>query len=149
MRADIHDGPEHTLQAEAGYIDARPYLSDRRNLLQRSAGPYMWVTRCLPGWVGAAAGLRQTAADLLRRRISAAAGQEPTRAPSRGLLNKVTSVKIAAAATPEGLSALQEGGDQSSRRPTQDRLISFVGPLDDGSKGQCRYYLNKDFCIAY
>ena len=25
MRADIHDGPEHnTLQAEAGYIDARP-----------------------------------------------------------------------------------------------------------------------------
>jgi hypothetical protein len=23
MRADIHDGPEHTLQAEAGYIDAR------------------------------------------------------------------------------------------------------------------------------
>jgi hypothetical protein len=27
MRADIRDGPEHnTLQAEAGYIDARPYL---------------------------------------------------------------------------------------------------------------------------
>jgi hypothetical protein len=27
MRADIHDGPEHhTLQAEAGYIDARPHL---------------------------------------------------------------------------------------------------------------------------
>src|ERR1700751_2360912 len=24
MRADIHDGPEHTLQSEAGYIDARP-----------------------------------------------------------------------------------------------------------------------------
>jgi hypothetical protein len=33
------------------------------------------VTRCLPGWVGAAAGLPQTAADLVRRRISAAAGQ--------------------------------------------------------------------------
>jgi len=31
MRADIHDGPEHNpLQAEAGYIDARPYLPDRR-----------------------------------------------------------------------------------------------------------------------
>ena len=24
MHADIHDGPEHTLQSEAGYIDARP-----------------------------------------------------------------------------------------------------------------------------
>jgi hypothetical protein len=24
MRADIHDGPEHTLQSETGYIDARP-----------------------------------------------------------------------------------------------------------------------------
>src|SRR5215467_10448157 len=37
MRADSHDGPEHnTLQAEAGYIDARPYLPDRRkHLLQR------------------------------------------------------------------------------------------------------------------
>src|SRR5215468_7374244 len=44
MRADIHDGPEHNaLQAEAGYIDARPYLPDRRNLLQRAAGPYIRV----------------------------------------------------------------------------------------------------------
>ena len=44
MRADIHDGPEHnTLQAEAGYIDARPYLPDRRNLLQHTAGPYIRV----------------------------------------------------------------------------------------------------------
>jgi hypothetical protein len=33
MRADIHDGPEHTLQSEAGYIDARPYLPDRRKPL--------------------------------------------------------------------------------------------------------------------
>jgi hypothetical protein len=24
MSADIHSGPEHTLQSEAGYIDARP-----------------------------------------------------------------------------------------------------------------------------
>jgi hypothetical protein len=33
-RADIHDGPEHNaLQPEAGYIDARPYLPDRRNPL--------------------------------------------------------------------------------------------------------------------
>jgi hypothetical protein len=34
MRADIHDGPEHTLQAEAGYIDARPLsCRDRRKPL--------------------------------------------------------------------------------------------------------------------
>src|SRR6059058_2854630 len=48
MRADIHDGPEHnTLQSEAGYIDARPHLPGRRNLLQRAAGPYtpLWHTR--------------------------------------------------------------------------------------------------------
>src|SRR5215475_1272101 len=25
MRADIHDGPEHMLQSETEYIDARPY----------------------------------------------------------------------------------------------------------------------------
>src|SRR5262249_14731877 len=25
MRADIHDGPEHTLQSEAGYNNARPH----------------------------------------------------------------------------------------------------------------------------
>src|ERR1700692_500003 len=25
MRADIHDGPEHTLQSEAGYSNARPH----------------------------------------------------------------------------------------------------------------------------
>jgi hypothetical protein len=42
MRADIHDGPEHTaLQAEAGYIDARPYLPVDENLLHRTAGPYI------------------------------------------------------------------------------------------------------------
>ena len=29
MRADIHDGPEHNaLQAEAGYIDARPLTAN-------------------------------------------------------------------------------------------------------------------------
>src|SRR6202022_3434908 len=43
MRADIHDGPEHMLQSEAGYIDARPLTPARRNHLQRTAGPYMWV----------------------------------------------------------------------------------------------------------
>src|SRR6266581_1185649 len=45
MRADIHDGPEHMLQSEAGYIDARPLTPARQNLLQRTAGPYMWVNR--------------------------------------------------------------------------------------------------------
>ena len=33
MRADIHDGREQELQSETGYIDARPHLLDRRNLL--------------------------------------------------------------------------------------------------------------------
>src|SRR5580692_9160079 len=41
MRADIHDGPEHMLQSEAGYIDARPLTPARQNLLQRMAGPYI------------------------------------------------------------------------------------------------------------
>ena len=47
MRADIHDGPEHnTLQSEAGYIDARPLNHQiDENLLQRAAGPYIWVNR--------------------------------------------------------------------------------------------------------
>src|SRR5229473_2503190 len=45
MRADIHDGPEHMLQSEAGYIDARPLTPARQNLLQRTAGPYIWVNR--------------------------------------------------------------------------------------------------------
>ena len=45
MRADIHDGPEHTLQSEAGYIDARPYCRIDENLLHRTAGPYIWVIR--------------------------------------------------------------------------------------------------------
>ena len=43
MRADTHDGPEHMLQSEAGYIDARPLTPARQNLLQRTAGPYIRV----------------------------------------------------------------------------------------------------------
>src|SRR5262245_40208069 len=43
MRADTHDGPELTLQSEAGYSNARPHQPDRRNLLHRTAGPYSWV----------------------------------------------------------------------------------------------------------
>src|SRR5258708_18436079 len=43
MRADIHDGPEHMLQSEAGYIDVRPLTPARQNLLQRTAGPYIRV----------------------------------------------------------------------------------------------------------
>ena len=43
MRADIHDGPEQTLQSEAGYSNARPHQPGRRNLLHRTAGPYRWV----------------------------------------------------------------------------------------------------------
>src|SRR5262245_34516588 len=44
MRADIHDGPAHNaLQAEAGYIKARPQQPSRQSLLHRTAGPYIWV----------------------------------------------------------------------------------------------------------
>jgi hypothetical protein len=44
MRADIHGGPEQTLQSEAGYIDARPQSRQLdENLLQRTAGPYIGV----------------------------------------------------------------------------------------------------------
>src|SRR5262249_1642878 len=44
MRADIHGGPEHMLQSEAGYIDARPKSRQiDETLLRRTAGPYMWV----------------------------------------------------------------------------------------------------------
>jgi hypothetical protein len=32
------------LHSEAGYIDARPLKPDRRNFLQRTAGPYIGVT---------------------------------------------------------------------------------------------------------
>ena len=42
MRADIHDGQEHALQSEAGYIDARPLTAKLdKVLLQRTAGPYI------------------------------------------------------------------------------------------------------------
>src|SRR5262249_2119912 len=43
MRADVHEGREHMLQSEAGYIDARPHRQDRGNLLHRTAGPYIRV----------------------------------------------------------------------------------------------------------
>jgi hypothetical protein len=47
MRADIHDGPERKrLQSKAGYIDARPHIRQPEEvLLQRTAGPYIWVIR--------------------------------------------------------------------------------------------------------
>ena len=50
MRADVHGGSEHTLQSEAGYIDARPYNRQLdENLLRRTVGPYMRVTPHSPG----------------------------------------------------------------------------------------------------
>src|SRR5262245_46968005 len=46
MRADIHDGPEHMLQSDTEYIDARPYQpASTKSLLHRAAGPYIWVIR--------------------------------------------------------------------------------------------------------
>src|SRR5262245_60768957 len=42
MRADIHDGPEHMLQSETEYIDARPHQpASTKSLLHRAAGPYI------------------------------------------------------------------------------------------------------------
>jgi hypothetical protein len=44
MRADIHDGPEHTLQAEAGYIDARPLSAgSTKASCNARPGPYIRV----------------------------------------------------------------------------------------------------------
>src|SRR5262249_5788853 len=39
------------LQSETGYIDARPHPPDRRNLLHRTAGPYIRVIR-VGSWPG-------------------------------------------------------------------------------------------------
>ena len=41
-RADIHDGPEPTLQSKAGYIDARPLTLTRRNLLATHGRTIHW-----------------------------------------------------------------------------------------------------------
>jgi len=60
MRADIHEGPEHMLQSEAGYIDARPHRQDRRNLLHRTAGPYIWVKTSPQNMSAAAAALAES-----------------------------------------------------------------------------------------
>src|SRR5215510_2188727 len=49
MRADTHDGPELTLQSEAGYSNARPHQPGRRNLLHRTAGPYSNARPHQPG----------------------------------------------------------------------------------------------------
>src|SRR5205807_2119543 len=48
MRADIHDGREHMLQSEAGYIDARPHLPELTKPLAphgRTMHGSHWVTR--------------------------------------------------------------------------------------------------------
>jgi hypothetical protein len=42
-KSNSHSCREQELQLETGYIDARPHLPDRRNLLHRTAGPYVWV----------------------------------------------------------------------------------------------------------
>jgi len=70
MRADIHDGPEQTLQSEAGYSNARPRQPSRRNLLQRTAGPYTWVKRYRVGAHREPLNVRfaPRATELLRRR---------------------------------------------------------------------------------
>jgi hypothetical protein len=61
MRADIHGGPEHTLQSEAGYIDARPHNRQLdENLLRRTAGPYIWVKTSRQNMSAAAAAFAES-----------------------------------------------------------------------------------------
>src|SRR5271166_6503345 len=49
MRADIHDGPEHTLQSEAGYIDARPLSAGSMKPLATRGRTIHWgQTRLVP-----------------------------------------------------------------------------------------------------
>ena len=49
MRADIHDGSEHTLQSEAGYIDARPHQPELPKPLAPHGRTIYWVkTRIRP-----------------------------------------------------------------------------------------------------
>src|SRR5258708_37152747 len=43
MRADIHDGPEHMLQSEAGYIDARPADTSSTKPLATHGRTIHWV----------------------------------------------------------------------------------------------------------
>src|SRR5438445_8319212 len=44
MRADIHDGREHMLQSEAGYIDARPHLPELTKPLAPHGRTIHWVS---------------------------------------------------------------------------------------------------------
>jgi hypothetical protein len=49
VRAVIHDGRELELQAEAGYIDARPLAAQVVEIfLQRTAGPYIGSVAAFP-----------------------------------------------------------------------------------------------------
>jgi hypothetical protein len=56
MRADIHDGPEHMLQSETEYIDARPHqpASTKASCTARpdhtfgSKGEILAASRCFP-----------------------------------------------------------------------------------------------------
>src|SRR5438270_9746872 len=81
MRADIHDGPEQTLQSEAGYSNARPHQPGRRNLLQRTAGPYSWVKLRSPA-ARRAGRLHPEVQRWLRNAITDARCQKPTFAKS-------------------------------------------------------------------
>src|SRR5262249_19241031 len=58
------------LQSETGYIDARPHPPDRRNLLHRTAGPYIRVKSGGPstcGWFCGRPQASQSRHEALRR----------------------------------------------------------------------------------
>ena len=56
------------LQAKAGYIDARPHIPHSESLLQRTVGPYIWVSRVGPTQLAASPDVRFTSNSV---RISA------------------------------------------------------------------------------
>src|SRR5262245_9056289 len=85
MRADIHDGPEHNaLQAEAGYIDARPHQPSRQSLLHRTAGPYIGVKSRLGAMSAAMSGFQESR----HRRLSQRCNSRRSRTGCYGILDR-------------------------------------------------------------
>src|SRR5713226_5119501 len=123
MRADIHDGPEHMLQSEAGYIDARPLTPARQNLLQRTAGPYIPVK------------LRRTQCEQMSSGL-------PLKADIPRYSRNVSNLHISGSREPYSITssarASSEGGTVSPRALAVFRLMTssnLVGCITGKSAG--------------